>query len=148
LSAYWTNHGKADVMSGGISGRQFRLVLVTSAPASAGVAADLNVTADITADECTFTNYARQTLASVAVTEDDTNDWAKLAASDPSTYTAAGGATNNTIVGAWVVRRITTGSDTDASDILWCFLGLPSGQPTNGGDINLHFGANGISTGA
>lgn len=148
MSAWWSNHGKADLVTGGITGREFRLILVHTAPANAGAAADLNTTSDIVANELTATNYARKTLASVAVTEDDTNDWAKLSAANPSTYTALGGAANDTIVGAWVVRRASNGSDTDASDTLWCFLGLASSVPTNGGDVVLSFGTNGISTAA
>ena len=147
MAAYWTNKGRADVLSGGTSGREFRLILVHTAPANAGAAADLNFTSDIVANELTATNYARKTLANVTVTEDDTNDWAKLDADDPSTYTTLGGASNDTIRGGWVVRRATNGSDTDASDRLWCFLGV-SDLPTNGGDVTLSFGANGISTAA
>ena len=145
MASYWTNKGKADLAGGGIAARQFRLVLVTAAPASAGVAADLNFLSDVTSAECTFTNYARKDIAP-AVTEDDTNDRAVLTAGNPSTYTAAGGATNNTIVGAWLVRRSTSGSDTPAADPLWCYLGLTNSLTTNGGDVTINFNASGVST--
>lgn len=150
MAAYWTNHGKADVLSRAVSGgsaAELRAVAVHTAPANAGAAADLNTTSDIVANEVTATNYVRKTLASVTVSEDDTNDWGKLTAAG-FTYTAIGGASNDTIVGVWVVRRATSGSDTDASDTLWCYLGLPSSIPTNGGDVVLSFGTNGISTAA
>lgn len=47
-------------------------------------------------DECDFTNYTRKTLSSVTNTVDDTNNWMDTDAAD-FTYTAAGGATNNSI---------------------------------------------------
>lgn len=144
--AAWTNRGKADLLGGGIAGREFRLILVTAAPASTAVAADLDVLADVTNVECTFTNYARRTLTSVAIVEDDTADLARLTAANPATYTAAGGATNNTIAGMWVVRRTTNGTDTPATDNLWCFLALTTPLPTNGGDVTITFAATGIST--
>lgn len=142
--AFWTNKGKADLAGGGIAGREFRFVVVTAAPASAAVAADLNFLADVTANEATFTNYARRTLASVAVTEDDTNDRAAITAANPATYTAAGGTTNNTVTGAWIVRRATNGADTPATDVLWCYLATTP-ITTNGGDLTFNFGANGIT---
>lgn len=145
MAAYWTNKGKADLVSGGIAGRTFRILLATAAPASAAAAADLNFVSDVVANECTFTNYGRKTLANVTSTEDDTGDLAKLDADDPTTYAAAGGAVNNTIAGAWIYRRVGAG-DSDAVDILWCWLGFAAGLPTNGGDITLAFAAAGIST--
>lgn len=144
--AAWTNKGKADLAGGGIAAREFRLVVVTAAPASNAAAADLNFLSEVTANEATFTNYARKTLASVAITEDDTGDRALLTAANPSTYAAAGGTTNNTVVGVWIVRRATNGADTPATDVLWCYLGATPAITTNGGDLTLSFGANGIST--
>jgi hypothetical protein len=47
-------------------------------------------------DEADFTNYSRKTLASVAVTTDDTNNRNDADAAD-FTYSAAGGASNNTV---------------------------------------------------
>jgi hypothetical protein len=142
---WWTNKGKADMAGGGIAGREFRLVLVKTPPASSAAAAALNFLSDVTAAECDFTNYARKTLASVAAAEDDTNNRATIGAANPSTYTAAGGATNNTIAGAWVVRRSANGADTPASDILWMFLDNAD-LTTNGGDVSIAFNALGLAT--
>ncbi|MCU1679207.1 MAG: hypothetical protein JWM93_3965 [Frankiales bacterium] len=142
---YWTNKGKSDLIAGGIAAREFRIVLVKTPPASQAAAADLNFLSEVTSAECDFTNYARKTLASVVSVEDDTNDRAALDAADPSTYTAAGGATNNTIAGAWIVRRSVNGADTPAADLLWMFLDVTD-LPTNGGDVTLAFNATGLAT--
>lgn len=142
MSSMWTNKGKADLIAGGISGRTFRVMLVSAEPASAAAAADLNFVADVVADELSGTGYARQTLSGVVATEDDTNDRALLDASDPATYSAINA---GTIAGAWVYRRV-AGGDVDANDILWCFVDLVPDLVTNGGDITLQFNALGIST--
>lgn len=142
---WWTNKGKNDLAAGGISGREYRIVLVKTPPASQAAAADLNFLSEVTSAECDFTNYARKTLASVVTAEDDTNDRATIDAADPSAYTAAGGATNNTIAGAWVVRRATNGADTPATDVLWMFLDMAD-LTTNGGDVTLAFAAVGLAT--
>lgn len=150
MAAYWTTKGKMDLASGGVQvgTRVFRLLLVTSAgiPANAAAAENLNFVSEVTANECTFTNYARQTITMSTPSEDDTNDRSVIDATDPSVYTSAGGATNNTIGGAWLYRRV-GGVDADASDILWVFLGLAGGNiTTNGGNITLTFHAtNGVS---
>lgn len=65
-------------------------------------------------DECDFTNYSRKTLASVSVTVDDTNNRLDIDAAD-FTYTAAGGATNNTIGKALVCYDPDTTGGTDSS---------------------------------
>jgi hypothetical protein len=41
-------------------------------------------------DECTFSGYARRTLASVTVTPDDTGNTQSADAADPASWTAAG----------------------------------------------------------
>lgn len=141
MASYWTNKGKADMLTAGTTGRTFRFGLFTARPASAGVAADLNFVSDVVAGEASGTGYARQTLASVAVTEDDTNDNAKLSANNPSTYT---GLNAGTIKGGWVWRRV-GGGDVDANDILWCWCDS-SDFATTGADVTVNFGTNGIAT--
>lgn len=142
MATLWTNKGKFDLANGGVSGRQFRLLLVNTPPASAAVAADLNVVSDVTGVECvnvSGTGYARRTLANVTVTEDDsgTNDRAILGADDPAVYTAINA---GTIAGGWVYRRITSGTDADSSDFLWLFVDCTD-LVTNGGDVTLAFAA-------
>lgn len=67
-------------------------------------------------DEADFTNYSRKTLASVAGTIDDTNNWLDVDAAD-FTYTAAGGAANNSIGKALICYDPSTGSGTDSEII-------------------------------
>jgi hypothetical protein len=67
-------------------------------------------------DEGDFTNYTRKTLASVTVTVDDTNNRADVDAAD-ITYTAAGGASNNSIGKAIVCYDPDTTGGTDADII-------------------------------
>jgi hypothetical protein len=69
-----------------------------------------------TSDECDFTNYARKTAASVTVTVDDTNDRVDLDFAD-ITYTAAGGASNNTTGKLLVCYDPDTTTGTDSSVI-------------------------------
>lgn len=91
---------------------------------SAGLEADdtLNNHDDLAAllastnDEADFTNYTRKTLAAVAVNVDDTNNWVDADAAD-FTYTAAGGAANNTVGKLLVCYDGDTGAGTDANII-------------------------------
>lgn len=66
-----------------------------------------------TTDEATFTNYARKTAASVTVTVDDTNDRVDVDAAD-LTWTAAGGASNDTLGKLIVCYDPDTTGGTDA----------------------------------
>lgn len=67
-------------------------------------------------DEADFTNYTRKTLASVAVATDNTNNRNDADAAD-FTYTAAGGASNNSIGKAIVCYDPDTTGGTDSSVI-------------------------------
>lgn len=139
MSGWWTNAGKADVVATAIGSADLRLLLVTTAPVAATAAADLNFVADVVADECSGTGYARKALANEAVVEDDANDRARITADDPALYPLAD---FGTPVGAWVYRQVTT----DADSILWTFLPISSPVVTNGGDFTVQFDSLGIST--
>jgi hypothetical protein len=141
MASWWTNKGKADLAKTDPTAATLRILLVNTAPASQAAAADLNFVADVVAGELSGTGYARQTLAGVTVTEDDTNDRAILDATDPATYA---GINAGTIAGAWIYRRV-GGADSDAVDVLWCWIDTPD-LVTNGGDVNVAFAATGIST--
>lgn len=142
--AFTMNRGKKDILDRYIAGTEFRLMLVQTPPASGAAAADLNVVGDVAAAECTFTNYARKTIT-LTTSEDDTTDLARLLMAAAQTYTAAGGATNNTVAGCYVFRRGTNGADTSATDPLLAFLDLVD-ITTNGGDLNVSQNAAGILT--
>lgn len=91
---------------------------------------DLIVTSGCT--ECDFTNYARKNLARTNAAEDDANDRVGLDASD-IVWTAAGGASNNTILGAAFYDATTDTNDT--TRLLISVDWFASGLPTNGGDV-------------
>lgn len=98
--------------------------------------ADLNTVADLVAGgstECDFTNYARKNLARTSFAEDDTNDRVQAVASSV-TWTAAGGTTNNTILGAFFYDATTDTNDT--TRLLLSVDWFTTGLPTNGGDIS------------
>lgn len=67
-----------------------------------------------TSDETVATNYVRKTLAGVTATVDNTNDWVDIS-SNAFTFTALGGATNESI-GKMLIcydPDTTTGTDAD-----------------------------------
>src|SRR6185295_7072616 len=91
---------------------------------------DLIVTSGCT--ECDFTNYARKNLTRTNATEDDANDRVNMDASD-IVWTAAGGALNNTILGAAFYDATTDTNDT--TRLLISVDWFAAGLPTNGGDV-------------
>ncbi|MGH9256588.1 MAG: hypothetical protein ACRD3C_18665 [Vicinamibacterales bacterium] len=94
---------------------------------------DDNFVADLVpgTNEITVAGYARQTLASETVTEDDTNDFAYLDATDPA---FTGLASGETVVGGVLLRQVTNDSDSPV------YAGYDvTDAPTNGGDMTLQF---------
>lgn len=141
MAAYVTDRGRYVLAKNDPTALTWRAILVSSTPANQAAANPLDHPNDITGNELSGTGYARQTIASPTVTEDDTNHWAKFDANDPAVYTAMNA---GTLVGMWVVYRH-GGSDDDAVDDLVAFLGCSS-LVTNGGDVTLSFDANGLVT--
>jgi len=92
-------------------------------------------------DEADFTNYTRKTLASVTNTVDDTNDRRDIDCAD-FTYTAAGGATNNTCSKLLVCYDPDTTGGTDADIIP--LLAYDISLTTDGNDVNVTVHANGL----
>jgi hypothetical protein len=72
-----------------------------------------------TSDEADATNYVRKTLTGVTVTVDDTNDRVDLDCAD-ITWTALGGATNNTVAKLIICYDDDTTSGTDANIVPIC----------------------------
>lgn len=96
---------------------------------------DTNFVSDLTpaSNEISVAGYSRQTLGGVTVTEDDTNDFAYLDATDP-TFTAL--AAGQTVTWAILFRFVTVDADSPvyaAYDV--------TDTPTNGGDIGIQFAA-------
>jgi len=92
-------------------------------------------------DECDFTNYTRKTLTSVTNTVDDTNNWLDTDAAD-FTYTAAGGATNNTIGKAIICYDPDTTAGTDSSIRLLTYHDFTA--TTDGNDLVVTVAAGGF----
>jgi len=75
---------------------------------------DLAAALAATNDEADFTNYARKTVTSITVTVDDTNNRVDIDMAD-QTWTAAGGAANNTLGKLGLGYDPDTGIGTDST---------------------------------
>jgi hypothetical protein len=96
--------------------------------------------------ECDFTNYARKTLTDAdlsAPTVDDTGNEQYSDAPD-QTYTAAGGATNNTIVKALICYDSDTTGGTDANLVPLVACGFTANPTTDGNDLVVRIPATGF----
>ena len=96
--------------------------------------------------ECDFTNYARKVLTNAdlsAPTVDDTGNEQYSDAPD-QTYTAAGGATNNTIVKAILCYDSDTTAGTDANLVPLVAMDFVVNPTTDGNDMTLRVAANGF----
>lgn len=95
--------------------------------------------------EANFTNYARKVLTDAelpAQSPDDVNDRYDAGAPASVTWTAAGGASNNTLVKAIVCYDADTTGGTDANLVpVYCYDYAPT---TNGNDLILNFNAAGF----
>ncbi len=114
-------------------GATFKL-MVLKAVAAESVLKPLDTVAAIlsngSTDEADFTNYARKTLA-VSKTVDDTGHKVEFSFAEV-TFTAAGGATNNTAVAAVIYVEVT-----DDSDSIPICLGTVS-FTTDGNDVKIN----------
>lgn len=97
---------------------------------------DLNTVNDLVvttgSTKCDFTNYVDKALVRTAASEDDANDRVNMDAGD-IVWTAAGGASNNTIVGAYFYDATTDTNDT--TRLLISVDWFASSLTTNGGDV-------------
>lgn len=122
-----TNKGKFEIFTGdaNLDGADLRVGLIkTTAPT-----ADTNFRSDVT--ELTVGGYSPQALAGETVTEDDTNDFAYLDATDP-VFTAL--VAGETIIFAFLYRHVTVAADSPvyaAYDV--------ADTATNGGDVTIQF---------
>ena len=141
---WFTNRGKYLALQGKLADGTTTLgigLLVGSQPAALDTEAevqDINTVAELltsgtgAATEAAFTNYVRKTLASVTNTEDDTNNRTAIDAADV-TWTSAGGASNETVYGAFIYDKTTDTNDTTrlVVSVDW----FASSITTNGGDL-------------
>lgn len=133
------NRAKDDMAEAYLSGRTLKMLLLKTTAAGA-FSPDIDTVAALLAvgsvAECDFTNYSRKTLASVTSTEDDTNDRANIDAAN-ITWTAAGGALNNTPAAAVIYDATTDTSD--STRILVAYYDTNFGSvATNGGDYTVN----------
>lgn len=117
-------------------------LLVLKAAAADATLKDLDtitaVLGNASTTEADFTNYARKTLASLTVTTNDTTDATSVDAADV-TFTAAGGASNNTTTDAIIYHDV-DGTDANAIPLVQ----LDAVFTTDGNDVTLQFDANGF----
>ena len=122
-----TNKGKYECFTGdaNLDAADLRYGLIkTAAPT-----ADTNFRSDVT--ELTVAGYALQTLAGETVTEDDTNDFAYLDATDP---VFTGLAAGETIIFGFLYRHVTVAAD---SPVYACHD--VTDTATNGGNVTIQF---------
>lgn len=91
--------------------------------------------------EATFTNYARQTLAGVTPSVNNTANEAKVTANTPIVFSNAGGAANNSLTKALICYKPDTTS-VDSAIIPLAHLDLS--VTTNGTNLNLNVHAEGL----
>lgn len=124
----------------------FIIVLLKSAGLEADTAlrdyTDLASLLAATNDECTFTNYARKTVTSVTVTTDNTNDRKDIDIAD-QTWTAAGGASNDTIGALLVCYDPDTTTGTDSTIVP--LMKFDFSATTNGTDLTAQINAVGLA---
>lgn len=143
-TGHWiSNKGKWLLMQGawdddGSTAIRMGLMKVQGAAADTAVeVADLNTVNDLIVTsgctECDFTNYARKNLTRTNWAEDDVNDRAQAVAA-LVTWTAAGGATNNTILGAFFYDATVDTNDT--TRLLISVDWFAASITTNGGDYS------------
>lgn len=121
-------------------------LLKTSGNTTADTEQDAEFVGSLTTlGEISATNYVRKALASEAVNEDAANNRAEFDAADV-TWTALGGAANDTIGAILVYRHVT--NDADSPLIAYIdgaiFPGAASSLTTNGSDVVIQWNAEGI----
>lgn len=148
MASLWTNKAKYLMMTAALnlSSASLKTALMKNGYTPN---ADDNFMSGISSNECDATNYAggfsgagRKAISSPTVTEDDTNDKAVYDAADPSTWSALGGAANNTLRHVVVWLPVTNDAD---SPVLFA-LDFGSDKTTNGGDFTVQWATGGIAT--
>lgn len=144
------NIAKKEVMDGTLNLNtdtlKVMLVNATYTPNADDDVVDAGGANDAVDAEIAATNYVggwggsgRKTLSNKVFQEDDANDRAELHA-DNITWTALGGAQNDTIVGAVIVKE---GVSDDTTSRLIAYIDLAD-TTTNGGDFTIQWNAEGI----
>lgn len=101
--------------------------------------ADADTLSALTLDECDATGYARQALASEAVSTDDTNDRGEFDANDVSFTSLSGDATRDS-QGLLIYLHVTN----DADSVPICFIDFTADLPSTATQVDVPFDAEGI----
>lgn len=146
MASYITNYCKAAIAGKApaidLDSDTLKIVLLKTL---AGDTVDLDFIGDFTGAGCVEANPTNYTggfggggrkTATVAITSSDANDRAEITIGS-LTWTALGGASNNTIVAALLVKEITN----DAASPVIAVFDLTD-TPTNGGDFTLTWASN------
>jgi hypothetical protein len=130
-----------------IAGQTYKLILLTGNTTSwktAATARDFDFVAAIVADEPVHASYARPTVV-VTATEDDTNDWAKLAHAD-ATFSALDPAVG-AAEGYAVMEMGTTDADSPIVGLIDLSIDIPlaDDRTPDGNDFIVRCPANGFT---
>jgi len=138
LQYYW------EQAAGGAPDIQVALMQAAGNPADGAVVDYTTLTAlwAGTADEATFTNYARKTLTNPAVTIDNTADQVSASSDVTITWTNAGGAANNTLARAVFFYDPAPGSSTDTTRLPLFYCDIAA--TTDGTTLVLTVNASGL----
>jgi hypothetical protein len=148
MATFAYNKGMTDIFDGTIDLLTTTLKIMLVDASYVPDRADDAVTASgAGAAEIVATNYTggwggsgRKTLANKTVTEDDANDQVEFDNTVDLTWTAIGGATDDTITGAILIRE---GASNDTTSRLIAYYDVAD-VTTNGSDYQLVFDAEGL----
>lgn len=136
MANFTYNYGKFLLANGSLNLLSDNIAVLLVAGSYTGAAANnnANVVHEIVSHEITtgtVSGYARQSLTSKTITEDDTNDFAYLAAANV-TFSTLG--TGNTVTGVILFKQ---GANNNASPLIAYYDVTPT--LTNGGDITIEW---------
>lgn len=136
MANFTYNYGKFLLANGSLNLLTDNIAVLLVAGSYTGAAANnnANVVHEIASHEITtgtVANYTRKALASKAIVEDDTNDFAYLSAANV-TFSSLG--TGNTVTGVVLIKQ---GVDNNASPLIAYYDVTPT--LTNGGDITIEW---------
>lgn len=137
------NIGKGALLGATDAGSNLRILLLKAVDTDATMKDVDTITALLAtaADEADATNYARATALTTSVTSNDTDDRGDIAISADVTFTALGGASNNTIEAAVLYKFVTN----DGDSIPIAFYDINPGVPTNGSNFTLQWATDGAT---
>ena len=143
MANFWYTNAKRAFAAGEISPTTdtFKAMLVVPATSTADTEKAVTTLSGFTTlGEYTGAHYARKTLTSITVTQDDVNLTGKIDAAD-ITWTALGADANAAIL---VYKHVT--NDTDSIPLFYIDTGTNLPFNGNGGDVTVAWNANGIAT--